>query len=89
MKTANVSAAAGSPIGFRDSPWRVSAILAAVGYRDECTDFSINYTRSYTNMLQTSVGAAAQQYNRTTQTIMVRLQMKDLGGAQFTHRQSK
>jgi LPS-assembly protein len=74
--------------GYRGSPWRVSGVIAGFGYRDECTDFSISYVRSLNSQLLPTTGGVTQ-YTRNVTTVMMRLELKDLGEAQLSQRSNR
>lgn len=63
-----------------DNPWSVSATSLGFGYKDECTDFSLSYSRAYNDYL---TGA-----NRRTSVYMMRLVLKDLGETTLSQRTS-
>ena len=54
----------------------IATLGAGIGYRDECTTLSINYTQAY--QPQPSTGLPARY-----QTVMVTLQLRTLGEAKF------
>jgi hypothetical protein len=56
-----------------------------VGYRDECTDFSVTYTRANTDYLVLTA-AGGQPTNRITSTILMRLTLRDLIESQISNR---
>ena len=70
---------------YSGSPWRVAATTFGVGYRDECTDFSVTYTRANTDYLVLTA-AGGQPTNRITSTILMRLTLRDLIESQISNR---
>jgi len=63
----------------RDSGiWNVSGTMLGLGYKDECTDLSLTYTRTNYDYLSGT--------NQSSSTYMVRLQLKDLGEANLSKR---
>ncbi len=70
---------------YSGSPWRVAATAVGVGYKDECTDFSITYTRANTDYLVLTA-AGGQPTNRITSTILMRLTLRDLIESQISNR---
>ena len=64
-------------IGYTDpGPFAVAALGVGVGYTDECTTFSINYTSVYQD-------DGAGTFDRN-QTVLVTLQLRTLGDASFS-----
>ncbi|MCA0401483.1 MAG: LPS-assembly protein LptD [Proteobacteria bacterium] len=63
------------------SQWSVAGTMLGVGYKDECTDFSLTYSRTYNDYL---TGA-----NQRTSLYMMRLELKDLGDASLAQRTSR
>jgi len=78
--------AAGVPTAYKNEPWRISALTGSIGYRDECTDFSISYSRAYSGTLYNTGGSTVQQVSSSSTTILMRLVLKDLGEAQVSQR---
>jgi LPS-assembly protein len=77
---------------YNNSPWRLTGVNASFGYKDECTDFSITYSRTLNNnLLTSSVGGVttAQLTNRNSTTVLMRLVLKDLGEVQYSQRSSR
>lgn len=68
-----------------DNPWRVAATTIGVGYRDECTDFSVTYTRANTDYLVLTA-AGGQPNTQITSTILMRLTLRDLIETQVSNR---
>ena len=62
-------------------PWSVSGTMLGLGYKDECTDFSVTYTRAYNDYLSGT--------NQRTTTYMMRLVLKDLGDTTFAQRTTR
>ena len=62
-------------------PWSVSGTMLGFGYKDECTDFSLTYTRAYNDYLSGT--------NQRTTTYMMRLVLKDLGDTTFAQRTTR
>lgn len=58
--------------------WNVSGTMLGLGYKDECTDLSLTYTRTNYDYLSGT--------NQHSSTYMVRLQLKDLGEANLSKR---
>lgn len=63
------------------SPWDVSGTLLGFGYKDECTDFSLTYSRTYNDYLSGT--------NQRTTTYMMRLELKDLGDTTIARRTTR
>lgn len=63
------------------SRWSVAGTSLGFGYKDECTDFSLVYSRSY-NDFQSGT-------NLRTTTYMMRLELKDLGDTTLAQRTSR
>lgn len=73
---------------YKNTPWRLAGATLALGYKDECTDFSLTYSRSINDLLAaSSTGVIAT--NRVSSTYMMRLVLKDLGETQYSVRQTK
>lgn len=70
---------------YSGTQWRVAATTLGMGYRDECTDFSVTYTRANSDYLSLTA-AGGQPTNRTTSTILMRLTLRDLIESQFSNR---
>ncbi|MCE2932628.1 MAG: LPS-assembly protein LptD, partial [Hyphomicrobiales bacterium] len=70
---------------YSGTQWRVAATTLGMGYRDECTDFSVTYTRANSDYLSLTA-AGGQPTNRTTSTILMRLTLRDLIETQFSNR---
>ncbi|MCA4924388.1 MAG: LPS assembly protein LptD, partial [Methylobacterium sp.] len=70
---------------YSGTQWRVAATTLGLGYRDECTDFSVTYTRANSDYLSLTA-AGGQPTNRTTSTILMRLTLRDLIESQFSNR---
>lgn len=66
---------------YRNTPWRVAAATLGIGYRDECTDFSLVYTRSIDDQL-----ATRGLPNRSSSAYIMRLELRELGEAQLSRR---
>lgn len=66
---------------YNNTPWRVAATSLGFGYKDECTDLALLYSRSIADATSISQG--------TTTTYMVRLMLKDLGDVQYSKRDTK
>lgn len=67
------------------TPWRIASTTLGVGYRDECTDLSLVYSRSIDTQL-INTGAGLLSNNKTTSTYMVRLVLRELLEAQTSYR---
>jgi LPS-assembly protein len=63
------------------TPWNVAGTMLGVGYKDECTDFSLTYSRTYNDYLSGT--------NLRTSTYMMRLELKDLGDSTLARRTSR
>lgn len=83
------AAAAGTPNAYKNEPWKLSGLTATLGYKDECTDFSLSYSRSFNGTLSTTSAGTVQQLNRSSTTVLMRLVLKDLGEGQFSQRSSR
>jgi hypothetical protein len=70
---------------YSGTQWRVAATMLGIGYRDECTDFSVTYSRSNSDYLLLTA-AGGQPTNRTTSTILMRLTLRDLIETQISNR---
>jgi LPS-assembly protein len=66
------------PLKYDRSPFRLTSYSLGLGYVDECTTFSITYSRA----LAENIGAA----RTTTSTVFFRLELKHLG--QLNYRQA-
>ena len=62
--------------------WSVAGTLLGFGYKDECTDFSLTYSRAYNDF--TNGGT-----NQRTTTYMMRLELKDMGDTTFAQRTTR
>ena len=60
---------------YRDTPFRVAAYGLGVAYADECTIFSVQYTRS--------VSDAVGSQKLASNTILFRLELKHLGQVNY------
>ncbi|HRK24807.1 MAG TPA: LPS-assembly protein LptD [Beijerinckiaceae bacterium] len=61
---------------YRNTPFRVASLSLGLGYRDECTDFSLTYSRSRSDtVLDGTV--------KTGSVFLFRLELKHLGQAQY------
>ncbi len=58
---------------YNNSPFRVAQTSLAIGYRDECTDFSLTWVRGVNDMV--TAGTKAQ----TSNIFMFKLELKNLG----------
>ena len=83
---ANAAAIGGT---YKDTPWRIAGTSLALGYKDECTDFSLTYSRSISDYLVTTATGVGAVQNRVTSTYMMRLVLKDLGETQYSQRSTK
>ncbi|CAN1566576.1 Imp Organic solvent tolerance protein OstA [Rhabdaerophilaceae bacterium] len=70
---------------YRGTPWRVSSMGLAFGYKDECTDLHVAYNQSISDQLVNN-GGGYTATNKRTQTVLVRLVLRELGEAQVTQR---
>jgi LPS-assembly protein len=61
--------------------FNVSGTSLGLGYKDECTDLSLTYSRTYNDYLSGT--------NLRTTTYMMRLELKDLGDATLAQRTSR
>jgi len=64
---------------YKNTPWRMASSGLALGYQDECTLFTITYSRAYSDYVTTTK-------NRQTSAIMVKLELKDLGDINVSRR---
>ncbi|MCZ8374293.1 MAG: LPS-assembly protein LptD [Beijerinckiaceae bacterium] len=63
------------------SPWSVSGTMLGVGYKDECTDLSLTYSRTYNDYLTGT--------NQRTTTYMMRLELRELGETSIARRTTR
>ena len=63
------------------SPWSVSGTMLGVGYKDECTDLSLTYSRTYNDYLSGT--------NQRTTTYMMRLELRELGDTSIARRTTR
>ncbi|MFM9973220.1 MAG: LPS-assembly protein LptD [Beijerinckiaceae bacterium] len=70
-----VSAAPGSLPNFNKSPLRPSSVSLGVGYIDECTNFSVLFSRTNSDIVGTT--------KVTGTTVFFRLELKHLGQANY------
>lgn len=63
------------------TPWSVAGTMLGVGYKDECTDLSLSYTRTYNDYLTGT--------NQRTSVYMLKLELKDLGDATVAQRTTR
>jgi LPS-assembly protein len=63
------------------TPWSVAGTTLGFGYKDECTDFSLTYSRIHHDY---SSGT-----NQRTSVYMLRLELKDLGETSISQRTSR
>lgn len=83
------AAASTTPNAYKNEPFRLTGLTASLGYKDECTDFSLTYSRSYNSSLSVISAGTVQQLNRNSTTVLMRLVLKDLGEAQLSQRSSR
>ena len=67
--------------GVEKSPWSVSGTMLGFGYKDECTDLSLVYSRQFNDYLTGT--------NQRTTTYMMRLVLKDLGETTLAQRTTR
>jgi LPS-assembly protein len=65
------------PVYRRPSEWTPISTTLGVGYTDECTIFSVNYTRG---IRQESIAVGEKE---RVQTVLVRLELRSLGEINF------
>jgi LPS-assembly protein len=70
---------------YSGTPWQITSTTLGFGYRDECTDLSIQYSRSIDGQL-VNTGAGYVQSNVRSTTVMVRLVLRELIEAQTTYK---
>jgi LPS-assembly protein len=73
---------------YSGSPWQVAATTLGFGYRDECTDLSVVYSRSVDGQL-VNTGAGYVQSNARSTTVLVRLVLRELLEGQTTYKPDK
>ncbi len=62
-------------VNFKDTPFRVAGFGLGVSYADECTIFSVQYTRS--------ISDAVGSQKLTSSTVLFRLELKHLGQVNY------
>lgn len=73
---------------YSGTPWQVATKTLGFGYRDECTDLSISYSRSVDGQL-VNTGAGYVQSNSRSTTVLVRLILRELIEGQTTYKPDK
>mgnify|MGYP001251395990 FL=1 len=61
---------------YKNTPFRVANMNLGIGYRDECTDFSVNWTRAVSDTVLDGT-------TKTGSTFWFKLELKHLGQAQY------
>ncbi len=67
-----------NPTGSTSDPWTISALQVGAGYRDECTTLGIVYSNGGKTTL-------ADGTSERTQTLMLRLELRTLGGVNYSY----
>lgn len=68
-------------VGIDKDRWSVAGTALGFGYKDECTDFSLLYSRTYNDY----IGGT----NLRTTTYLMKLELKDLGDSTLARRTSR
>ncbi len=63
------------------SRWSVAGTMLGLGYKDECTDLSLTYARTYNEYFSGT--------NQRSSTYMMRLELKDLGDTTLAQRTTR
>lgn len=71
---------------YSGTPWRVTSTTLGFGYRDECTDLSLTYSRSISGQLVNTGGGFVTDPRKVSSTYMVRLVLRELLEARTTYR---
>jgi LPS-assembly protein len=71
---------------YSGTPWRVTATTLGFGYRDECTDLSLTYSRSISGQLINTGAGFVTDPRKVTNLYMVRLVLRELLETRTTYR---